>query len=152
MTNLGNKIAEARKSKNMTQEQLAERMSVTRQSISRWESGQSYPEMEKMVTLARVLEVSCDYLLTNNSSRGENGCRPEPVRNPVTRLLRNTKGRKVKLTLYDDATDYELLNKVLTIVDFDGHWVSVEYMKKKETCSNLILISSIRSIQFVKEE
>jgi len=51
---LGNKIADARKSKNMTQEQLAELMSVTRQSISRWESDQSYPEMEKIVYLAEI--------------------------------------------------------------------------------------------------
>lgn len=46
---LGRKIAEARKEKNLTQEQLADLMSVTRQSISRWESDQSYPEMDKIV-------------------------------------------------------------------------------------------------------
>jgi len=55
---IGRKIADARKAKNLTQEQLADLMSVTRQSISRWESEQSYPEMDKIVFLAEILGVS----------------------------------------------------------------------------------------------
>lgn len=60
---IGKKIAEAKRDKNFTQEQLAELMQVTRQSVSRWESDLAYPEMDKIITLSELLGVSCDYLL-----------------------------------------------------------------------------------------
>ena len=60
---LGNKLAQARRAKNLTQEQLAEKLEVTRQAVSRWESDAAYPETDKIVRMAQILEVSCDYLL-----------------------------------------------------------------------------------------
>ena len=60
---LGNKLADARRAKNLTQEQLAEKLEVTRQAVSRWESGAAWPETDKLVRMAQILEVSCDYLL-----------------------------------------------------------------------------------------
>lgn len=47
----------------MTQEQLAEQLSVTRQSISKWESGQVIPEVDKFVELSKTFDVTADYLL-----------------------------------------------------------------------------------------
>ena len=44
------KLIALRKSRELTQEQLAERLNVSRQSISKWESGQAIPELEKLVT------------------------------------------------------------------------------------------------------
>lgn len=143
---IGNKIASARKAKNMTQEQLAEMMSVTRQSVSRWESEQSYPEMDKIGILAEVLGVSCDYLLREEqevaNSRTES-------KNPVTRLLYAAKGKKVKLDFYDDFLDIDLLNETCVITDFDGQWMRVEYKKGKK--EKLIPISSLMSVQYLKE-
>ena len=63
---IGEKIVEARRAKNLTQEQFAELLGVTRQSISRWEQNQAYPEMEKILHLSDILGVSCDYLLKEN--------------------------------------------------------------------------------------
>ena len=45
--NFSEKLLTLRKAKNLTQEQLAEKLDVSRQSISKWESGQAVPEMEK---------------------------------------------------------------------------------------------------------
>jgi len=59
----GEKIAVLRKNKNLTQEQLAEILNVSRQSVSRWEMDAAFPETEKLVKLGRVLECSIDYLL-----------------------------------------------------------------------------------------
>ena len=59
----GDKIAKARKNVNLTQDQLAEVLEVTRQTISKWESNLAYPETSKIAKLAEVLKVSCDYLL-----------------------------------------------------------------------------------------
>lgn len=46
----------------MTQEQLAEKLDVSRQSISKWESGQAVPKLEKIVLLSAVFDVTTDYL------------------------------------------------------------------------------------------
>jgi len=48
--NFSEKLLTLRKAKNLTQEQLAEKLDVSRQSISKWESGQAIPELEKLVT------------------------------------------------------------------------------------------------------
>lgn len=63
----GDKIAKARKNVNLTQDQLAELLEVTRQTISKWESDLSFPETSKITKLADVLKVSCDYLLRDDN-------------------------------------------------------------------------------------
>jgi len=61
--NLSEKIYELRKSNGMSQEQLSEMIGVSRQSISKWESGESIPEIERLIELSKVFDVSTDYLL-----------------------------------------------------------------------------------------
>ena len=60
---LGEKIAIQRKELNYTQEQLADILGVSRQSISKWESDIAYPETEKLIELGKIFECSMDYLL-----------------------------------------------------------------------------------------
>ena len=57
------KLITLRKGRDLTQEQLAEQLKVSRQSISKWESGQVIPEVEKIVELSKVFNVTLDYLL-----------------------------------------------------------------------------------------
>lgn len=57
------KLLTLRKANNLTQEQLAEQLEVSRQSVSKWESGQAVPELEKIVALSAVFDVTTDYLL-----------------------------------------------------------------------------------------
>ena len=64
---LGEKLQQLRLKKGLSQEQLAEALDVSRQSVSKWESGQSRPDMDKLVTLAALFEVSTDYLLGGDS-------------------------------------------------------------------------------------
>lgn len=59
----GNRILRIRQNKNMTQEKLAARIGVTPQALSRWERGQSFPDIVMLADLCRILEVSADYLL-----------------------------------------------------------------------------------------
>lgn len=59
----GEKISKARRSVNLTQDQLAELLELTRQTISKWESDLALPEASKIAKLAEVLKGSCDYLL-----------------------------------------------------------------------------------------
>ncbi len=57
------KLILLRKKAGWSQEELAEQMNVTRQSVSKWEGAQSIPELEKMVRLSELFGVSTDYLL-----------------------------------------------------------------------------------------
>lgn len=60
---IGEKISRLRKENNYTQEQLAERMGVSRQSVSKWESNIAYPETEKLIQLSELFDCTLDYLL-----------------------------------------------------------------------------------------
>lgn len=60
------KLLTLRKANDMTQEQLAEKLDVSRQSISKWESGQATPELEKIVAMSAVFNVTTDYLLKSS--------------------------------------------------------------------------------------
>lgn len=60
---LGKKIATQRKELNYTQEQLADILGVSRQSISKWESDIAYPETDKLLELGKLFNCSMDYLL-----------------------------------------------------------------------------------------
>lgn len=60
---LAEKIAALRKQKNFSQEDLAAMLGVTRQAVSKWESAQSMPDLDKIVQLSQALGVSTDYLL-----------------------------------------------------------------------------------------
>lgn len=60
---LGEKIAKQRKELNYTQEQLADILGVSRQSISKWESDIAYPETDKLIELGKLFDCSMDYLL-----------------------------------------------------------------------------------------
>ena len=63
---LGEKIAKQRKEYNYTQEQLADILGVSRQSISKWESDIAYPETDKLIKMGKLFECSMDYLLNDD--------------------------------------------------------------------------------------
>lgn len=59
----GEKLARMRKENNYTQEQLAQVLEVSRQSVSKWESDLTYPETEKLIRLCQLFDCSLDYLV-----------------------------------------------------------------------------------------
>ncbi len=61
---LGKKITAMRNEKNLSQEQLAEKLNVTRQTISNWENGKFYPDIDSLVNLSKFFNVSLDDLLS----------------------------------------------------------------------------------------
>ena len=68
------KLILLRKKAGWSQEELADQMNVTRQSVSKWEGAQSVPDLEKMLRLSELFGVSTDYLL---------GCAPAPITSAV---------------------------------------------------------------------
>lgn len=147
MNKLGTKIAEKRKRLGMTQIEFAEKMHVTRQTVSRWEAGTVMPDVEKIGEIADILGVSCDYLLKDGAS--EDGA----VRTKgVGKLLQSILGKTVQLVFYDEEADIDLFNTPCRVASFEGNWMQVTADTKKGRIEKLIPLSSVLSIEIVKED
>ena len=81
---VGSKIAELRKSRNLTQQQLADELSVTNKAVSKWETGGGLPDIAILPTIASVLGVSTDEILSGSSSDDKKGNHNIPDRRAKT--------------------------------------------------------------------
>jgi len=61
--NIADRIQHLRKQKGYSQEELADKVGVSRQSVSKWESEQSTPDLDKIVIMSELFEVTTDYIL-----------------------------------------------------------------------------------------
>ena len=79
---IGIRIKKMRKLRKLTQEQLAEKLETTRETITRYETSVFYPDAEKLVGLADALECTTDYLLgrTDNPDYENRTDLPEPLK------------------------------------------------------------------------
>lgn len=67
--NIAERLQELRKKAGYSQEQVAEKLGISRQAISKWESGQGKPEIDNIVRLTEIYEVSADYILLGTENR-----------------------------------------------------------------------------------
>ena len=88
-----NKLYELRKQKGFSQEELANRLNVSRQTVSKWEVGDSTPDMEKLVAISDLFGISLDELVLDKA--------PEPAPAPQT----------AKSELYTDIKEKVLTDK-----------------------------------------
>ena len=67
------KLQLLRREKGLSQERLAEMLDISRQAVSKWESGQTYPEMDKLITISEIFDVTLDSLVKDNQplARGQ---------------------------------------------------------------------------------
>ena len=80
------KIQARRKALGLSQEELAQRMGVSRQSVTKWETGLSAPDLDRLVELADTLGVSLDYLLRDQ------------IDVPVVRTAPRANNRNIRIT------------------------------------------------------
>ena len=71
-----NKLYELRKQKGFSQEELANRLNVSRQTVSKWEIGDSTPDMEKLIAMSDLFGVSLDELILNKAPEPEAAAQP----------------------------------------------------------------------------
>lgn len=88
------KLAGLRRRQGLSQEQLADRLGVTRQSVSKWEGGAAMPELAKLVALSELFGVSVDYLVKDylqepETPDGEDPARAERLERKVDDLTRD---------------------------------------------------------------
>ena len=93
---LADQITDLRKKNGWSQEELAERLGVSRQSISKWESAQSIPDMNRILAMSRLFGVSTDYLLKDELS-------PEQTAPTAETLPEESAARPVSV---EEANDY----------------------------------------------
>lgn len=94
---LGEKLSRLRKEYNYTQEQLADILGVSRQSVSKWESDIAYPETDKLIKMGKLFECSMDYLLNeeNSQRQGVQPAEPKSVWNLFKQPFRERKSEKM---------------------------------------------------------
>ena len=98
---IGNRIAQLRRSKGLTQEEVAEHLGVSAQAVSKWENDISYPDITLIPKLAELLSVSTDVLLkgeTQPETRYVAEAERKPVDDMILKITVNTQeGDKVRL-------------------------------------------------------
>ena len=85
---LSEKLQNLRKAAGLSQEQLAERLNVTRQAVSKWETGEGKPDIDNLLPLAKLLGTTVDYLLDDGAAEPrQSEPQPEPQTESVGREL-----------------------------------------------------------------
>jgi len=81
---LSEKLYQLRKKSGLSQEQLAEQLNVSRQAVSKWESGNAFPESEKLIIISNYFGVSVDYLIKDVAEDEVKTRNAEMGKNPTT--------------------------------------------------------------------
>ncbi|MDE6625963.1 MAG: helix-turn-helix domain-containing protein [Lachnospiraceae bacterium] len=96
--NVADRIQNLRKIKGISQEQLAEAIGVSRQAVSKWESEQSTPDLEKIVLMSDFFDVTTDYLLKGIEPTNE--IEHMTVGDVIgNKILTDTNGKRMKIIL-----------------------------------------------------
>lgn len=152
---LGEKLVTLRKKHGYSQQNVADMLSVTRQTISNWECDQGAPALDKAAELARIYKVSLDDLVGN-----EVEIAAREKKSADLHILKNLIGRQCTL----DCDDQDLLMEGIAdgrikILDADEEWLRIEYVRakgnslfKKETVVKLIEMSAVQGIEIVEEK
>lgn len=96
-----NKLYNLRKQKGLSQEELANRLNVSRQTVSKWEVGDSTPDMEKLIAISDLFEISLDELVMDKAPKhiGKNISKSENVSELKEKVLTDNNKQKAKRVL-----------------------------------------------------
>lgn len=92
--NLGNQLYELRKNKKLSQEEVAEKLNVTRQTISKWETNQSMPDLDKVVPLCNLYGITTDELLKGTVEKPTNSIIP------ISDMNKKEKAKAVSISVF----------------------------------------------------
>ena len=141
---IGEKITELRKKYNYTQENLAEKIGVTRQTLSNWESNITSPDLNQASLLCKELKININDLLDNELELD--------VKDNSNNILNKLVGKKVILDFdydnYDDM-DIEYQGKV-KVLAIDDEFIKVEVTKGKQKINKLIDMNLVSSIKIIE--
>ena len=110
---LAEKLLVLRTEKGLSQEELAEQMGVSRQSVSKWETGQSVPDLDKIIKLADLFGVTVDELVRE-------GERPQPPEPPEPKVIYVEREKRGLTPVQTSGVVTEVMGVVLVILGLFG--------------------------------
>ena len=116
---MADRIQPLRKTKGISQEELADKVGVSRQAVSKWESEQSTPDIEKVILLSDFFDVTTDYLLKGI----------EPVSENITK-----------------KSDARIFSLVGSVVNFIGLVAAIMIWKEKQTSFSVAVGLSLMAV------
>lgn len=140
----GKRIYELRKKRGYTQEQIAEKVDVSRQTISNWETGSVQPTIDKVIALSSLYEISIDELVADDSTSNK-------VSNKILKYLLNK-----TLTLYLDINAINTYDEIVLmtskikeckILDVKTDNITVQMKYKKQTIEKVFFIKDINGFE-----
>ncbi len=96
---LSEKIYEQRKRLNLSQEALSDKLEVSRQSVSKWESEQATPELEKLIQMAQLFGISLDELITDKNSEIKSAVQPDSQHGALMISQKEPKRNRARIIL-----------------------------------------------------
>lgn len=149
---LAKKMIELRKQNGLSQQDLADRLGVSRQAISRWETGAVQPLADSVKSLAQVFQVSTDYLLNDDLDTPTPPHSPQPAPTPQEEPTPTRKHRKWLLALAALAAAAVLVLVTAVATAYYLQWkerqpVSI-YDMKRETAEESIRDRSVVMYSF----
>lgn len=137
---IGTKIVELRKKYNYTQEALASKLGITRQTLSNWESNITSPDLEGASKLCKALKISITDLLDNNLD--------VDIKDNSSKVISKLVGREVFLNFnYDEFYDLDISpNKPVKVLNITDDFIKIEVLKGKKKIVKLIDMELIDSI------
>lgn len=155
---LSEKLIELRKKSGFSQQEIADRLSVTRQTVSNWECGQGAPALDKAAELAAIYHVSMDDLVCDQVGIVVR------QKKPANRLLKSLEGRRVKISCTDKEIAMEVgfdwgYSGIVKVLEVTDEWLRIEYTRtkdnsltKKETVIKLMEIGALNGFELVEDE
>lgn len=116
MNNLGERLFELRKSKNLSQEEVAEKLNVTRQTVSKWETNQSTPDFDKIIPLCELFEITTDELLTGSKKETNQNEKESEENKPEENEMPENKNGVYGNQQSDEKTNEEIRRKTAEVV------------------------------------
>lgn len=156
---LGERLMILRKKHGYSQQEIADMLSVSRQTISNWESGQGAPALDKACDLARIYKISLDELAGN-----ESGVSDAEKNSQDLHILESLVGKTCVL----DCADLDMItdnaeqdfagNTKVKILEVSKEWIKIEYVRRKEgtvfgkeTVQKLLELSVVGGIALEEE-
>ena len=157
---LGNRLAELRKQHGLSQEELADKLGVSRQAVSKWERGEASPDTDNLIELAKIYNISLDELLGLDAPKKEEK-KPEKdddglnihIRGGVH--IKDEDGNEVHVDEHgvhikdEDGSEVRLSGNEVHIVDEDGVEHPHVYIHNKEKHRVTALVSLITTLGVV---
>lgn len=131
---VGERITDLRKNENLSQQQLASAVGVSRQAVSKWENGHALPDSMKMILLAEVLKTDVEYLTT--------GRKHDAIRPPVVIKTVETVEKAVEVPVIKVVEKPVEVEKIVEVP-------VIEYIEKPVTKKVLRVITRRKPVEYL---